>query len=291
MNRKNGFTLVELLVVLVIIAILATIQLPALAKAKQQTPAALCLNNCKQLILAWSGYTRDYSDNIVYALHGAGAQGGAGYNFNGQLVHGWASGWFDWTTSADNTNSILLTSSRYALLAPYLSGNKYVFKCPADIYLSAAQLAAGWSGGRCRSISGDILLGNGNVSAGPVGAIYRHCIKASDLQRPGPAETWAFTEEHPDSINDPEFFPPQSATQFVDVPGTLHNSACNLAFCDGHAELHKWIASLRAARLAQVAAVSGNYINFWSASGPNDRDLYWLSYHSPRIAGAAGNPY
>src|ERR1019366_2477835 len=291
MKRKDGFTLIELLVVLVIIAILVAIQIPALAKATQQTKAALCMNNCRQLMIAWLGYTRDSNDNIVYALHGAGAQGGAGFSLNGQLVHGWASGWLDWSTATDNTNSIFLTNSRYALLAPYLSGSKYVFKCPADNFLSAAQRARGWSDGRSRSISGDIFLGNGNAFAGPIGAIYRQCIKVSDLQRPSPGETWAFTEEHPDSINDPEFFPPQNATLLTDVPGTLHNSACNFAFCDGHAAINKWKGCLSGGRALQVLAIDGNYLNNAIGAAANDPDVYYLSYHSPRKAGAAGTPY
>ncbi len=87
--RGAAFTLIELLVVIAIIAILAAMLLPALAKAKQRTQAVYCMNNMKQMMIAWLAYTHDFNDNIVYALHGSGAQNGAGYNFNGQLIHGW----------------------------------------------------------------------------------------------------------------------------------------------------------------------------------------------------------
>jgi prepilin-type N-terminal cleavage/methylation domain-containing protein/prepilin-type processing-associated H-X9-DG protein len=291
MKRKNGFTLIELLVVIAIIAILASMLLPALSKAKQKTQAVYCMNNCKQLMIAWLAYTHDFNDNIVYALHGSGAQGGAGYTLNGQLVHSWVSGWLDWTSSSDNTNTMFLTDDKYALLGTYLAKSKNVFKCPADSFLSAAQRPLGWTG-RCRSLSGDICLGNGNIAAGPIASIYKQCIKTAALQIPGPTETWAFVDEHPDSMNDPAFFPPESASEFVDIPATYHNFACGFAFCDGHSEMHKWLGGLRTGPPAHVLA-NGTQINNYSITPPpnGDPDIYFLSYHSPRQAGTGGNPY
>ena len=288
-KAHRAFTLIELLVVIAIIAILAAMLLPVLSKAKQRTQAVFCMNNTKQLMIAWLAYTHDFNDNIVYALHGGGAQNGAGYLFNGQIIHGWAEGWLDWTAATDNTNTQWLTDDTHAKLAPYLTKAKGVFKCPADDFMSSVQTPLGWPG-RCRSVSGDICLGQGNVAAGPIGSIYAHCIKMSDVKIPGPTDTWAFLDEHPDSINDPAFFPPESETEFVDVPATYHNYACGFAFCDGHSEIHKWQGSLRA--VAQVPrAVPGYEINFLTTSDSRDPDIYWLSYHSPRVPTAAGNPY
>ncbi len=282
LNRNNspirqGFTLIELLVVIAIIAILAAMLLPALSKAKTKAQGILCMNNTKQLMLAWHMYTGDNNERIVMSYHGGDAQGGA-IAANPKAAP-WAVGWLDWSTSGDNTNFNFLIDEKYARLGRYVGKAKDIFKCPADKYVSGVQRGRGWKE-RVRSISGNIGVGDGNATTGPWNPIYKHIKKTTDFIYPGPAETWVFIDEHPNSINDAGFFNP-NPNAWIDQPATYHNGAAGMSFADGHSETHKWSASLSkpgaqaidTVRTAPTApAVAG------------DKDINWLNYRGGRVS-------
>src|SRR5215831_12357793 len=79
-----AFTLIELLVVIAIIGILAGLILSALALARLKAQGIMCMNNTKQLMLAWRMYADENSDKLA----GADA-GGTGPD--------WVTGWLDFT--------------------------------------------------------------------------------------------------------------------------------------------------------------------------------------------------
>jgi prepilin-type N-terminal cleavage/methylation domain-containing protein len=284
--RLGAFTLIELLVVIAIIAILAAMLLPALAKAKKKAQQVYCQNNLKELLICWHVYTHDNNDNIAPALHGGGAQGGAGWQDpnTGIKYFGWVEGWLDWSTSQDNINESFLTDDRWSKFGTCAGKNKNIFKCPADNFLSPPQMALGWKA-RVRSLSGNIGVGIGNAEQGPWDTIYAHYRKTGDFKFPGAAQTWVFVDEHPDSINDAGFFNPHQ-TQVVDTPAAYHGGAGGFGFGDGHAETHKWVGCMKSQRVQTVIAqnASTSYLNSAiNAPGPGDPDISWMSLHAGTV--------
>jgi prepilin-type N-terminal cleavage/methylation domain-containing protein/prepilin-type processing-associated H-X9-DG protein len=229
-----GFTLIELLTVIAVIAILASLLLPALASAKSKGRAISCLSNEHQLMLGCLLYVGDFNEALPYNL-GAGEikQG----EVNGQFWN-WTTPVMSWELDSDNTNSILLTEGG---IGPYLSRTAKTYRCPGDSVVSDIQARAGWTA-RVRSISMNAMVGNagGYLQAGANvnNPEYLQFLKLGQI--PQPAQIFVLTEEHPDSINDGYFLNKPDSRKWIDLPASYHNGAANLAFADGHLESHKW---------------------------------------------------
>jgi prepilin-type N-terminal cleavage/methylation domain-containing protein/prepilin-type processing-associated H-X9-DG protein len=232
----HAFTLVELLVVVSVIAVLSSLLLPTLAKARMRGSQISCLNNVRQLNIAWLLYAHDNNDRLAYNLGGTEIKQILARNLN----YNWANSVLNWELDADNTNIALNTQ---AALGPHLMGNSRVFRCPTDNVVSSIQRKAGWTE-RSRSISMNAMVGDaGEFSRQGTNVNnphYRQYVKLGEIIEP--AETFVFIEEHPDSINDGYFLNKAYAHEWTDLPASYHSGAANLSFADGHAESHRWLS-------------------------------------------------
>jgi prepilin-type N-terminal cleavage/methylation domain-containing protein/prepilin-type processing-associated H-X9-DG protein len=221
-SAKNGFTLIELLVVIAIIAILAGLLLPALSKAKAKGAGIHCMNNSRQLGLAWQMYALDYNDVALGPVSAAG-------------VPSWCDGVFDQVPDGV-TIRILTNSPTYRYLT-----SLQVFRCAADPSKLRYQ---GSLQPRVISYAANAFLGPASswVTGAPK---FKNVKKVSDLTGPGPTEVYILLDEHENSINDAHYFPfsnlqTYNRNPWLDAPSGRHGNAGGFAFADGHSEIHKW---------------------------------------------------
>jgi len=251
---QAGFTLVELLAIVAVLALLAATLPFGMARTRPNSMGTQCLNNLRQVSVAWTLYATDHSDVVAnnFGVIETSTTIGAGQFGN------WANNLLTWgasTSVADvsNTNVAWLAKGG---LGKYLGSQLGALSCPADDYVSAAQRSAGWTG-RTRSISMNSVFGRFNSSAAgdPTASgrnwafqEYRQYLKQAQVPRP--FKTWLFIEEHPDSINDGYFISNPMASNWQDIPAAFHHGGTSLAFGDLHCETKKWLSPT--SRLSQV---------------------------------------
>jgi prepilin-type processing-associated H-X9-DG protein len=194
------------------------------------------------LITAWHMYSLDFADRVANNFTIPGTENA----INTKKFDNWVNNVMTWGAGSSvddlsNTNELWVKNG---VLANYTANALGIYRCPADIYLSPAQKARGWSG-RLRSNSMNALIGYSGTDGhddrdGKAWADqnYRQYLKQTDFRQP--AMVWVTLDEHPDCINDGFFIASRTATQWGDLPASYHNGACGFSFADGHAEIHKW---------------------------------------------------
>ena len=292
-NMKfKAFTLIELLVVITIIALLVSIVMPALNKAKQQANQIVCLANQKSLIMAWTQYNDANNDSMVaHYVTEDHMKGGA-------KAHSWVeppqipgdstgpnfslapAARYRGAIGSGVTEGMRRTGLRAGAMWKYLKEEE-VYHCPGDRRYKVEQ----GDGQMFRSYS--IPRGIGAATDAQGGFTKNDYItKASKIKYP--VEKYVFAEvsydndwvkNYPDQfiLNMAQYY--NSNTKGVWVPlSAWHGNSSTFAFADGHADTHKWITK-------DVVEYFKDRTTYKAEGGSdeftNNEDMEWLYRHYP----------
>jgi prepilin-type N-terminal cleavage/methylation domain-containing protein len=281
----RAFTLIELLVVVAIIGILAALLLPVLSKAKIQSFSTVCLNNQKQLSLAWHMYADDSGDRLVNfstflpdapTLNGTNTPWRTGI-FSRQLKTTIPAGYSPeqaWTYNIEMgyqqpTSDVPGPLFKYA-------PNPHVIHCPGDKRFHLP-LGQGFSWDAYSGVS--LLNGEGGGFK-----------KQSELLHPSDRFLWAegadMRGENVGSWVMEEYGTVEagfSDARFGDSPAAFHINASTFSFGDGHAEIHRWLdtTTIIYANSLTIDKDTGGDTTKADAQIGSTRDLVWIGSHYP----------
>lgn len=228
--RREGFTLLELLAVVLIISVLVSLLCAALNHTKSKALRVACLDNMKQLQFAWQMYTMENNENLPLNQEDPTPR-----HPRIPVVNSSDESWVAGNPKFDATTANI----RRGTLYPYVN-SVAAYRCPLDQSTVWGQPDLP----RTRSYSMNAFLG------GDPGLQPAPKMSFNDLINPRPENTFVFIEEHEESVWNSSFLvAPRSklsiaSLSWLSTPSDRHEQGCNITFADGHIEYWRWYSPI-----------------------------------------------
>jgi prepilin-type N-terminal cleavage/methylation domain-containing protein/prepilin-type processing-associated H-X9-DG protein len=269
-KESRGFTLVELLVVISIIALLMAVLLPALAKARTQAKRIVCLSGLRQLITAWSAYAENNDGKLV--------DGGQPPSNNPHSTEPW------WCTPyCDSAHPLPTTDEcgsgwpaiRHDWDAAGVGVLAYTYEERVSLMKKGAlyRYCPNVKSYRCPEADKDshrtyIMPESMNASMYPNPGAYH--AEGQVIKRMGQikksSEMVVFFEEKkisPDAFMYPYVGPGTQPYWDSDMPNIMHGGGANFGFADGHADYHGWVCATTL-EICKLPSPPGSYSTYMS---------------------------
>ena len=227
-RSAKGFTVVDLMVTLAVIAVLAVMVLPALGRTHSGGAVAQCLNNLRQIGAAWSMYSEDSAGDLIECHpwrrlpSGARASGTAN-------PYSWAPGYAGMGSTA-TYGPLPLHSATNATGLQQTVFYRYIkdfsmYRCPSDT----------------RAVEGLPVLRSYAMNSWMNGSAYnggfRFFWSQGDILQP--STTWVVIDEDGLTLDDAMFTFFMEGRGFINLPGRRHSNGYTLLLADGHVESHR----------------------------------------------------
>jgi prepilin-type N-terminal cleavage/methylation domain-containing protein len=270
----QAFSLLELLVVVVMLAVLALIATPAICKTKPNGRAMQCLNNNRRLCAAWRMYSEDNHGLIVYASDdGTLTQ-------NPLNQYAWTQSHLDYNP-ANRSNWDPTVGITPSPLWPYCGQRFDIWKCPSD---RSSVVVSGVRKPRVRTMAMNLYLGGFAGTTGGFAWIvpYKIYFKTSEITPP--AKIFVFLDMREDAgplwgnflTGMQGYSPPSPASyEIADFPGFAHEMGCGFSFADGHTEIRHWLDRRTTPPFGSVLSTP--------IPSPRNSDVGWLQDHATRL--------